>query len=65
MITIQILKDENYWDWMVEGDDNSRGPYCGCLIAEGHDLQDVAIAVQQAMKDKARHPYSPRTRTEY
>lgn len=59
-ITIEELRD-GWFDWIVEGDPNARGAYCG-----GARLLERAIdEMADAIRDKRRHPYTPTTRIEY
>lgn len=58
---ITIEEVDGWFDWIVEGDRNSRGAYCG----GGRNLNQVLDSIAATVKDKARHPYTPKTRTEY
>lgn len=58
-ITIEDI--DGWYDWVVEGDRNARGPYCG----GGRNLYEVLDSIAETVKSKARHPYNPKVRTEY
>ena len=58
---ITFEKNDGWWDWTVEEDPNARGSYCGTA----NRLHVAYTGMAEAMKDKARHPYSPKVRTEY
>lgn len=49
-ITIELHK--GWYDWIVEGDRNARGPYCG----GGRNLDEVLDSISRTVKDKRRHP---------
>jgi hypothetical protein len=60
-LKITIEEIDGWYDWIVEGDRNSRGPYCG-----GARILDEALdSIADTVRSKKRHPYNPRTRTEY
>lgn len=58
---ITVEEVDGWFDWIVEGDRNARGPYCG----GGRNLEDVLASIAETVKDKRRHPYNPKVRTEY
>ena len=58
-ITIEDI--DGWYDWVVEGDRNARGPYCG----GGRNLSEVLDSIDRCVRDKRRHPYNPKVRTEY
>lgn len=58
---VTIEEVDGWYDWIVEGDRNARGPYCG----GGRNFEAVLDSIASTVKDKRRHPYNPRVRTEY
>ena len=58
---ITFEKNGEWWDWTVEGDENSRGSYCGTATC----LHVAYTGMAEHMKHLNRHPYNPKVRTEY